>query len=116
MPKKSHRIASKQAQLSQRKRKGRPNIYISPQQAETIDSSYGTAVDASVEDQQNEVTDEVSQTTSVERPQQRGAVAARGRVNTSTNASLYLNRELTRIGIITAFILLIIGVLTIFLR
>ena len=104
MPRKSHRMASKQAQLSKKKRKGTPRVYIPPER--TTQATQRAAVAEPRPEPQTKVTPLVSP-----RP------AGKEKASTSVLAAhSYVWPEVKRIGLVTGLIFIILAVLTFVLR
>ena len=114
MPKKSHRVAAKQAELQHKKRRGRPNVYVPPEGVpSTVTKETATQIDSPEE------TEPIAPTSRLERtmPQARVVTTARGRaIASSLSSYTYLAKELRRIAIITGLISAILVGLTFVLR
>ncbi len=107
MPKKSHRVASRQAQLSQKKRKGKPQPYI-PTQRSAPEASIEGAVETLP---RPEPQPEAQAVASARLATRRERVAA-----SVLGSHSYVWAELRRIGLVTVLISIILGVLTFILR
>ena len=139
MPKKSHRVAAKQAELQHKKRRGRPNVYVPPvgvpstvtketaTQAQIASSAEtesiaptprpeGTAqaqIASSAETESIAPTPRPEGTT----PQAPVATTARGRaIASSLSSYTYVAKELRRIAIVSGLISAILVGLTFVLR
>ncbi len=113
MPKKSsNKMASRQAQLSKKRSRGKPNVYISPEK------SASTQPQASKEDSAaNEVAVDVALKERAQVPTVAPTPTKREKASASAMETYsYVWPEVKRIGIISGLIFVILAVLTVFLR
>ena len=113
MPKRSsHKMASKQAQLGKKKRKGKPNVYVPPKRETSSEVAQPLQQESTIAEEV--VPDAVpSQQIKTSAPR----FTKRERVSTSAMETYsYVWPEVRRIGTITALISVILVVLTILLR
>ncbi len=119
MPKKGHRTASRQAQLSQKKRRGRvnPQVFDSgPGESSVATAIEDSAVDATAEG--GESLQPMKSAVATARPSstlaRQSAQRSRQRTPTESTPAVYryLGAELKKIGMITTFIVAIIIALT----
>ncbi len=116
MPKKSHRVAAKQAELQHKKRRGRPNVYVPPvgvPSTVTKETATQAQIASSAETESIAPTPRPEGTT----PQAPVATTARGRaIASSLSSYTYVAKELRRIAIVSGLISAILVGLTFVLR
>ena len=116
MPKKSHRVAAKEAELRHKKRRGRPNVYVPPVGVPST-ATEETATQAQIVSPVE--TETFAPAPRSERATSRAPVAttARGRaIASSLSSYTYLAKELRRIAMVTGIISAILVGLTFVLR